>query len=735
MSNRELRPYQIEAINAITTGLADGGSGQLHAACGSGKTIMAMRAAEQLTGPDGLVAVLTPSLALVDQIIDDWFDASRIDYQTFAVCSDEGVLGEDQPVATVEDLHAPVSTDPAQIAKWLTVEGPRLVVSTYQSAHRLAEAARRAGVSIGMLICDEAHHLAGNADAHTRRVVDPEILPARRRLYMTATPRNASTQDDETTPSLSMDDESVFGPVLYSYPFSRAIAEGYLEDYRIAVIGVSDRDVREALNRDDLEFTHGVGMRTAAAQVALTRAYQAYGMRRVISFHPRVEDARRFVETLPATIKMLGDETVPAPTCLHANGAMDTDQRRKALDGLRDVPPGQWAVCSNARCLSEGVDVPALDGILFANPKTSTVDIVQAASRALRKHPDTPGLSTIIVPVVVPDATDADLEEADLGRFEPLIRIVRSLRGQDDILASALNAARARLGVQQEGETVDEDLGPTIAKVEFHGLAPRMMAQVRLVVLKQTTASWWEQYAQLRAFREAEGRFPTSTEPVYNWLTWQRWARSHNRLPLDRVAALNDLGVPWELSTKAEARRQTQLAEVKARLEQEEWDRMFAEAVRFEALRGHLHVPEGHICASGAELGDWLQRQRMAASCGTLRGDRMSALGALGIVWNNNLARWHAGFEAAREYRARFGDLLVPARFRLDGYPLGNWIRAKRNGWRVGTLPIEHKHALDELGMAWTARGAGGEPCEQCHGAPPAGFICAACRTETAAVA
>ena len=723
MPGPALRPYQTEAVEAIATGLADGGSGQLHAACSSGKSLMAMRAAERLVGPDGLVVVLAPTLSLVSQILDDWQEDSAVGFQRFAVCSDATVAAdEDAPVFRASDFHVPVSTDRDIIGKWLAAEGPRLIVGTYLSALRLAAAVRDAGIEIDMLICDEAHHLAGNADAHTRRIMDPAVLPTRRRLYMTGTPRIGNGRDDEQhdTRTLSMDDETAFGPVFYTYAFSRGIEEGYLADYRIAVIGVTDREVRDLLSREDIEYADGIGLNTAAAQVALARAFRDFGLRRAITFHATIDDAQRFAVTLPGTLATLPDaEGIPAPTCLHVNGGMDGEQRRAALDGLKNPPKGGWSVVSNVHCLSEGVDVPALDGVLFGNPKRSTVDIVQAASRALRPHPDTPGLSTIIVPVIVPGEGD-EVESIDPGAYEALFQILRALKEHDDVLSSELNNARARVRppqppVDPPGPTIcgDPDEGPfgtptiepggsgagapdpigepdhRLSKVEFHGFSPKFLAEMRLVVLRRTTSEWWEQFTAACRFHEAHGHLEVPRHLEFAGFrlgqcisTWRQMER-RGRLTQERKQLLDELGMIWNAPD-------------------EWWGRGIRAAMAFHEERGNLRVTRTEE-VDDFPLGQWISTQREERRIGRLDSDRARCLDDLGMIWNVIDDAWEQGYRAAKTYKDYQGDLRVPGRHVTpDGFPLGSWIIKQRTKRRRGRLAPERAARLDDLEMIWS---------------------------------
>jgi predicted helicase len=259
-----LRPYQAEAVAAITAGLKGGGRGQLRAACGTGKTFIASVVAAELAG-GGVTVVLVPSIALAAQTITGWYAGGPAD-RVLAVCSDYTVGGGGVRAA---DLPVPVTTDAEVIAKWLVgAPAGSLVVSTYESAHRLAEGLREAGIVAELTVCDEAHRLAGAAGKVTAAVLEPGVLPDRRRLFMTATPRICTgTSPDGTLRAVSMDDEDVFGPVAYRYPFRRAIADGWLKDYQIVIATITSGQVAELLEGNpDLTGDGDVPVRMAAAQ-------------------------------------------------------------------------------------------------------------------------------------------------------------------------------------------------------------------------------------------------------------------------------------------------------------------------------------------------------------------------------------------------------------------------------------------------------------------------------------
>jgi len=676
----EFRPYQAEAVTAVAEGLSDHPVGQLHAACGSGKTLIAQRAAEWLLPSDGLIVVLVPTVALVAQTLTVWRRCQHVAFEALAVCSDDTVA---DPAVHVRDLDVPVTTDPGEIAAWSGSGGRRLIVSTYISAVRavvpaLAAADRQADV----LICDEAHHLSGRVEHVTRRLVEPGFLPARRRLYMTATPRVNSARTEDSA-VLSMDDEAVFGPVLYSYPFPRAIAEGYLEDYRLAVVGIADSEVR-ALARDEgreyVDRPGGQDLRMLVAQVALARARELYGVRRTITFHPRIAAAQEFARTLSGTLARLpsGGGDVLTARCIH--GEMDSRQRKLILEDLRHPPGDGWTVISNARCLSEGVDVPAVDSVLFAHPKRSAVDVVQAVGRALRRAGSARRTATVIVPLVVPD-TDGEIGDLDPGDYATLWQVVRALRAHDEPLGAELDHHRA------SDHTDNPQLPSKITMVMPPSVSEKVLARLRLLLVRQTTSPWWEGLAAARAFHAEHGHLGVDTRYVTgqgyrlgSWISLQRKGYARGWLRKAHVEELEKLGMVWDAF---DARFTAGLMAARA----------------FYTEHGHLNIPQSHQTEDGFKLGSWLSNQRQRHRRGELPADRIRALEEAGVVWRG--IGWDRGLAAARAFHAEHGHLKLPQGTIYHGMNLSAWIQDCRNGFRDGSLDPERAEILESLGVVW----------------------------------
>ncbi|WP_331733357.1 Helicase associated domain protein (plasmid) [Embleya sp. NBC_00888] len=593
-----MRPYQQEAITAIVEGLQARGRGQLHAACGSGKTFMALRVVENLVPESGVIVVLAPSLALVGQILREWRSGSTIDFRAMAVCSDEKVA--DAPTRAT-DLPVPVATDPAAIASWLGHGGRRVIVGTYASADRVGQALNRAEVEADVLVCDEGHHLFGSRDAARRRIVtDSAFLPHRRRLVMTATPDVAGWR---TADALSWRDEELFGPVLYRYPFSRGISEGYLKDYRLLVVGVSDVEARALLADTASDYVDGqIGLRTVVAHAALAHARLEYGTERAITFHPRVQQAVDFARTLPATLARLpADKRPGGPVdATYVTGTMNARERDAVLDRLATPPVGGWTVVANAQCLTEGVDVPAVNTVAFTHPSRSVAKVTQAVGRALRRSPGITDTANIIVPIVVPDAT-TEIDDLDPGDFEVVFEVVRALRAHDQDFANQLDRERWSQAPNAAGDRHERAPGVP-GRITFRlptGTSDRILTQLRLLTVRNSTSSWWDGYAEAHAYHREHGHLnvPRShkNDNGSRLGAWIRTCRDHRRrgwMPPERIDALDRIGMVWE---PRDAQRQQLLAAC---------DRYLQHKKDLDS------VPVGYVDAGGFRLGMALSHLR-----------------------------------------------------------------------------------------------------------------------------
>jgi superfamily II DNA or RNA helicase len=686
------RPYQRKAVNAVIQGFLTAECGQLVMACGTGKTLAACFLAQKL--PARRVLVLVPSLSLLAQTLREWAVAAEFDY--LAVCSDETVTGEDAVVASTSELGIPVTTDPSVISQFLRRRGDemRVVFATYQSSPRLAEAQAERTPSFDLVIADEAHRCAGPQAGVFATVINPAKIKASKRLFMTATPRfftgrilkEAQEADWDIA---SMDDETLFGPVLHRLSFADAIEQGLLSDYQVAVVGVSDKTYRDYAERGVFVTADGekvTDARTLASQLGLLRAMTNYNLHRVVTFHSRIRGASAFACSLPDVCAWLPADRRPEGKLWaeHVSGEMTSGERDSRLNRLRAVDAKQRGVLANARCLAEGVDVPTLDGVAFIDPRRSQVDIVQAVGRAIRKV-DGKTVGTIVIPVFVEDDADAEAALAS-SEFECVWQVVKALRAHDEALAEELDELRRELG--RRGTHIGR---PAKIKIDLPiGVGESFARAFDTSLLQGTTAEWEYMFGLLQRFVDREGHLNVSQQHTEDghrlgaWLNTQRFFRKTGRLRQERVARLSALpGWSWD---PMDAR----------------WQEGYAHLQEFVAREGHGRVPSGHN-ENGYRLGQWVVVQRSFREQGRLSDERAARLEALaGWVWHSKDADWERGYSALEQFAAREGHVRVPMKQVEGGFPLGRWVVKQR--YRATQRP-ERVARLEALpGWEWNTK-------------------------------
>jgi superfamily II DNA or RNA helicase len=689
--------YQGEATEDVVNGFRQAERGQLIMACGTGKTLIALFITEKLAAERTLV--LVPSLSLLAQTLREWTANSLEQFEFLPVCSDETVSDPDAAVANTSDLGFPVTTDPEEIAEFLRRRsGRRVVFATYQSSPEIAKAFRLGRVpTFDLVIADESHRCAGRVSSDFATILDAEEIKARRRLFMTATPRyftgrvvrEAQEADFEVA---SMDNEAAFGRVFYRLTFGEAIKRDLLTDYQVAVVGVDDATYRDWAERGRFVTTNGTEVtdaRTLAGQIGLAKAMRGYDLQRTITFHSRVKRAQGFAYSLPKVIAWMPADQRPTGQLWsdYASGEMPAGQRTVLLQHLRQLDRGQRGLLANARCLAEGVDVPTLDGVAFIDPRRSEVDIVQAVGRAIRRAPDKT-IGTVVIPVFI--ETDEDPETAlDDSAFKPVWDVVKALRSHDDELAEQLDELRRQLGrtgaQPQRPGRIHLDL-PARVGSDF-----ARAFDVRLV--EQATAPWEFWYGLLERFVEQHGdaRVPGPyTVDNYRlgaWVIKQRAKRVEGRLDPERQQRLQVLpGWSWDPYA-------------------DQWQEGFSRLKDYVERNGDARVPRS--CAlNGFQLGQWVKIQRGLFGNGRLEPERQRRLEELpGWTWDPRADQWEEGFSQLKDYVEEHGDARVPRSHVVNGYQLGNWVVAQRSKNAQGRLDPERQRRLEELpGWSWNTR-------------------------------
>lgn len=467
LPRKEPRPHQTVAINDVTKGFRHHDRGQLIMACGTGKTLTALWIAEKLASRRTLV--LVPSLSLISQTLVGWGRNCTKPFDYLVVCSDETVIhqGEDAAVTSTRELGVPVTTDVATIQSFLARRRtrPAVVFATYQSSDRVAAAQAASTPAFDLVLADEAHRCTGPADGLFTTVLDAAKISARRRLFMTATPRYFTGRVRQRAEELeyelaSMDDEVRFGPVFHRLAFDAAIRAELLTDYQVVVIGVTQAELGQWAEEGRLVRTQD-GMqtdaRTLAAQIGLAKAMRQYDLRKIITFHSSVAKASRFTDaavadSLVGVMQRISPPSRPSGQLWtgHISGHTPAGKRSTLLSIFGNLSGGIRGVLSNCACLGEGVDVPVLDGVAFIDPKRSMIDIIQAVGRVIRKAADK-RIGTVVIPVFVDESEDAD-HALSHSAFEPVWQVLKALRAHDQKLADELDELRLKLGERSRSD-------------------------------------------------------------------------------------------------------------------------------------------------------------------------------------------------------------------------------------------------------------------------------------------
>ncbi|MFG2409931.1 DEAD/DEAH box helicase family protein, partial [Streptomyces brevispora] len=439
MKKNDLRAHQIETVDAIRRGLdvppggipANGLRGQVISACGTGKTITAAFAAREML-PKGRILVLVPTLDLLTQTVKEWH---RVGHKgpAVAVCS----LQDDPELWS---LKVRSTTNPVQLSLWHGT-GPVTIYATYASLGVLAEAFEGAYgqklAPMDLAVVDEAHRTSGSMGKAWADIHDQTVIPAYRRLYLTATPRiweerlNREVTEGVRDPlpremAASMDDEKVFGPVFYKLSLASAVSRRLLARYQIIVLELQDPIVTpERLMGEDRHTEEVRGQRLGALQAALLHTMAQHGLQTCITFHHRTIEAQAYAEGLEhVAAKLHADQPEMYPKHIWADwlcGEHVPERRREVLGGFGTTA---WrAVLSNCRVLGEGVDIRAVDSVALWDPKGAPHDIVQAIGRALRQKPGEGKLASLIVPVFLqPGEKPEDMFTS--GSYRPLVKVL-----------------------------------------------------------------------------------------------------------------------------------------------------------------------------------------------------------------------------------------------------------------------------------------------------------------------
>ena len=530
---KELRPHQVRAVNDVVAGFEANDRGKLIMACGTGKTLTALRIAERVAGPGGRVLFAAPSLSLLAQSMREWGADAETFLRAFAVCSDPKVGNSDADSTRIYDMPIPATTDATALCKAAESDATgrmTVVFTTYQSMQVVADAQELGLPAFDLVVCDEAHrttgaHRAGEASSFVL-VHDEQKVCAAKRLYMTATPRIYAESaklraKEEAIYVASMDNAQQYGPDFHRLSFAEAVEADLLSDYKVTILAMSEkqiaRDHQRLLAEGEALADVGrvIGCLNGLAKVdpeGLEFTDDPDPMHRAVAFSNTIKYSQHFV----SLVEREQDETAFTERKLaiegkHVDGKSGVLKRDRLLAWLREDKDlaQRCHVLSNARCLTEGIDVPALDAVLFLQPRKSQIDIVQAVGRVMRKA-EGKRYGYIILPVVVPSGADPERALDRNDAYSHVWQVLQALRAHDerfDAYVNKLDLNRSTegpisvIGVGTNGDDGEgEDVrGEADARIT-QGLLDFDLGELRTAIIAQIVKRcgerrYWEKWA------------------------------------------------------------------------------------------------------------------------------------------------------------------------------------------------------------------------------------------------
>lgn len=559
---KTLYAHQKEALDKAHEYYKQNDRGKLIMACGTGKTFTSLRIAENETNSNGLILFLLPSIALLGQTLREWSADALEPINAIAICSDPKVssqkqINDETDSFSMIDLAYPASTDTDYILqqfehiKQHRPAGMTVVFSTYQSIDVIAEAQKKLlkeGFSeFDLIICDEAHRttgvtLAGDDESSFVKVHNNDFIKAKKRLYMTATPRlyddNTKSKAGEADAVLcSMDDPLLYGDEIYRIGFGDAVARGLLTDYKVLILTLNDQDIPQGVldmfTKDEYEvdtddISKIVGTVNALSKQFLgddgvTKQIDPEPMKRAVAFCSNIKTSKSisavynsasesYIDQLPAEER----KQMVSVDARHMDGTMSAPNRDELLGWLKeDTSENECRVITNVRVLSEGVDVPSLDAVLFLSARNSQVDVVQSVGRVMRRSPGKK-YGYIIIPVVVPPSVDANVALDDNKRYGVVWTVLNALRAHDDRFNATVNKielnkkkptnillGRSKYGFDEDNNPINLD-GSRSAEKESEEFAKQLSLQFEQLqsvvyarmVEKVGSRRYWEQWAK-----------------------------------------------------------------------------------------------------------------------------------------------------------------------------------------------------------------------------------------------
>ncbi|MCE3232592.1 MAG: type restriction protein res subunit [Rickettsiaceae bacterium] len=637
-------------------------------ACGTGKTLVALWVAEKLNAKS--IVVFVPSLALVKQLLEDWLDAtSWIKPEVMVICSNNSVVDYDVINLDEDECNFPITTSATEVKKFLgsKTKAVKLVIATYHSGNVLAEAIND-DFKFDFGFFDEAHRTAQSTDAAFASGLLNKNIPIKKRLFMTATPKHSSLQkkNSDSIEIYSMDNEAIYGSVAHTLSFREAVERNIICDYKVIVSVVNSQMVSKQI-QDNEDAEH------AAKRIAVEMAIKEFQSKKIITFHKTISQAKHFADSMRKE-KFFEDVEVG-----HINGSLPAKLRQSYMKEFKD---NNKALLTNARCLVEGIDIPAVDMISFMDKKSSQIDIVQVVGRAMRKNGNKK-LGYVLIPLFLDQTADESFESAfERTGYETVMEILNAMQEQDVEFMEAISSLKYN-AKNLNYNSLKSKLQILGASSDFKQLQEAIL----LKVIESFSSSWDDMYNMLLEFKEEYGHYNV---PIYykrdgkqlgEWVSKQRTRYRKGCLVEKRKALLDKLGFCWNVLDSS-------------------WYAKFEQLKKFKEKNGHCNIPQAGQYKK--TLGPWVNKLRLSYKEGRLLEEKKVLLDQLGFCWEGIYEDlWYTNFEKLKKFKEKHGHCNVPREYEKKDKVLVAWVYAQRNSYAKDILLKERKILLNQLGFCW----------------------------------
>ncbi|MDC2985405.1 DEAD/DEAH box helicase family protein [Candidatus Pelagibacter sp.] len=548
--------WQSTGINKILDGLKKDDKGKVIMACGSGKTEMGIWISEKLKSKKTLV--LVPTIYLMTQTIDRWCSQASKNFEFLPVCSDKTVVNKDSIINSVSEVALPTTTNKDIICKFLQKNKNLVIFSTYDSLPKIIESVKNNSTKFDLIIADEAHRTASAKKSRYSLVHEKDLLPRKKTLYMTATPRIHSPalkkQSEISGVYLNSMDDDIYGKTLFKLSFYEAVKKKILTDYRILIIGYETKDYKNFVNkRSFLKFKNKFeeDAKSLALKFSLIKSFKKYGSKKTLSFHTRLKSSKRFSNQFNylGETNFLKSKGIKEYWSKSIEGTLSAFDKKNIINQFKNNSNKTFSLLTNARCLTEGIDVPKIDTICFLDPRQSQVDIAQAVGRVMRKV-EGKSIGNLIIPIPV-SAKDNIEEKLYKSEYREIFAVTNAMRDHDEELSEVLEEFRKGLKTKTSNR---KKLGKIVIDLP-NSVSNNFYKELKLKIVDRTTSLSSTMISMIGDYKKKFDHlnFSEKDKAPYNklfkWVDLMRTLNRINKVPLWIKDELNNIkGFSWRVN-------------------------------------------------------------------------------------------------------------------------------------------------------------------------------------------